>query len=68
MTFKTFPDKQRTSWLLNVLALAMILYTVECGPDICRQWNNGATSDDQAIKTFEKAAKLEKEFGELFTG
>jgi disks large protein 1 len=33
-------------------------------------WNNSATSataEDQASKTFEKATKLEKEFGELFT-
>lgn len=30
-------------------------------------WNNGATSEDQARKTFEKAAKLEKEFVEVFT-
>lgn len=30
-------------------------------------WNNGATSEDQARKTFDKATKLEKEFGEVFT-
>jgi len=34
---------------------------------IIRDWNKRIT-EDQARKTFERALKLEEEFGEYFTG
>ena len=34
---------------------------------VCREWNK-RVSEDQARQTYERALKLEQEFGEYFTG